>query len=118
MKYLFLILLLAAPAQADWRDYHGAFRANQIMLNRPDKGMHMAVSGLSHVLLGAILFSGEKSRRTDVIPTKQSAIVTSLLLVFAAGVIKETMDPRFDPGDIVANGIGIAFGTVFLEIAL
>ena len=57
---------------------------------------------------GGTLVGSVVLRQTGVSPLE--SILYSSLIVFSAGLLKEATDPRFDGGDIAANGAGIASG--------
>lgn len=98
MRKLFLLgvigVLLSSSAYAD--DKHLDF-------NRRDHQLHAGVS------YGTTLAMNQLFEATDV----PRPALCAALSVFTVGIAKEAFDPAFSLGDIKANAVGIASGTMF-----
>jgi hypothetical protein len=72
-------------------------------LNQRDHQLHAGVA------YGATLAMNQVFKATD---TPLPALCAAFS-VFTVGVVKESLDPAFSAGDLKANALGVASGTIF-----
>ena len=69
----------------------------------------MLTAGAFTAVLGGVLKKNTSYTRTQ-------SVLASAAVITLVGFVKEMMHPVFDPGDILANGIGTAAGAGVLTV--